>query len=161
VSQYGPIHLRMLVFVMLNFCCGHLFPLKFQLLIYAFVHLRVTLPHLIYFSDMENIGDKDAAIAERVRALLAAANSTAAPAVAAVPPRVVAVPASVTTPVGARRLDASADPATVVANLTVAGIRYALSYLNLFFFLQYKYSWIRYHLWIRNVLTDCLLYGSF
>ena len=79
---------------------------------------------------MENIGDKDAAIAERVRALLAAANSTAAPAVAAVPPRVVAVPASVTTPVGARRLDTSADPATVVANLTVAGIRYAVSCLN-------------------------------
>ncbi len=82
---------------------------------------------------MENIGDKDAAIAERVRALLAAANSTAAPAVAAVPPRVVAASASVTTPVGARRLDASADPATVVANLTVAGIRYAVSCLNHFF----------------------------
>jgi hypothetical protein len=82
---------------------------------------------------MENIGDKDAAIAERVRALLAAANSTAAPAVAAVPPSVVAVPASVTTPVGARRLDTSADPATVVANLTVAGIRYAVSCLNHFY----------------------------
>ena len=82
---------------------------------------------------MENIGDKDAAIAERVRALLAAANSTAAPAVAAAPPRAVAVPASVTTPVGARRLDTSADPATVVANLTVAGIRYAVSCLNHFY----------------------------
>jgi hypothetical protein len=91
------------------------------------------LPHLFYFSDMENIGDKDSAIAERVRALLAAANSSAAPVVAAVPPRVVAAPASVTTPVGARRLDASADPATVVANLTVAGIRYAVSCLKHFF----------------------------
>jgi len=90
----------------------------------------VKLPHLLYFSDMENIGDKDAAIAERVRALLAAANSTAAPAVAAVPPRVVAASVSATTPVGARRLDTSADPATVVANLTVAGIRYAVSCLN-------------------------------
>ena len=82
---------------------------------------------------MENIGDKDAAIAERVRALLAAANSTAAPAVAAVPPRVVAASVPATTPVGARRLDTSADPATVVANLTVAGIRYAVSCLNYFY----------------------------
>jgi hypothetical protein len=96
----------------------------------------VKLPHLLYFSDMENIGDKDSAIAERVRALLAAANSTAAPAVAAVPPRVVAVPASVTTPLGARRLDTSADPATVVANLN---IKYLVADATLFDFILVSY----------------------
>ncbi len=77
---------------------------------------------------MENIGDKDSAIAERVRALLAAANSSAAPAAAA-PPVAVVAPVPAPFPAGVQRLDsASTDPATVVANLTVAGIRYAVSY---------------------------------
>ncbi len=77
---------------------------------------------------MENIGDKDSAIAERVRALLAAANSSAAATAAVVtPPSVGAAPPAVPVPVGARRLDPTADPTTVVANLTVAGIRYAVS----------------------------------
>jgi hypothetical protein len=96
----------------------------FQILLYAFVFFRVKLPPLFYFSDMESIGDKDIAIAERVRALLAAANSSA---VAAVPPAAPAVPVPSPSPGGVRRLDPSADPATVVANLTVAGIRYAVS----------------------------------
>jgi hypothetical protein len=74
---------------------------------------------------MEKIGDKDTAIAERVRALLAAANSSSA--AAAVPPGAPAVPVPSPSPGGVRRLDPSTDPATVVANLTVAGIRYAVS----------------------------------
>ncbi len=68
---------------------------------------------------MERIGDKESAIADRVRALLAAANNTAA-AVAAVPH-----------PPGRRRLDPSLDPATVVANLTAAGIQLAVRFLFL------------------------------
>ncbi len=73
---------------------------------------------------MENIGDKDSAIAERIRALLAAANNTAA---AVVTPS----PSSATPPVpilrDPRRLDPGADPARVVANLTAAGIQLAVS----------------------------------
>jgi len=68
------------------------------------------------FRTMERIGDKESAIAERVRALLAAANNTAA-AVAAAP--------------GRRRLDPSLDPATVVANLTAAGIQLAVRICSL------------------------------
>jgi hypothetical protein len=83
------------------------------------------------FRTMERIGDKEAAIAERVRALLAAANNTAA-AVAAVPAASPAVPA-VVVPRDPRRLDPGADPARVVANLTAAGIQLAVS-INLFFF---------------------------
>jgi hypothetical protein len=77
------------------------------------------------FRTMERIGDKEAAIAERVRALLAAANNTAA-AVAAVPAASPAVPA-VVVPRDPRRLDPGADPARVVANLTAAGIQLAVS----------------------------------
>ena len=77
------------------------------------------------FRTMEKIGDKEAAIAERVRALLAAANNTAA-AVAAVPAASPAVPA-VVVPRDPRRLDPGADPARVVANLTAAGIQLAVS----------------------------------
>jgi hypothetical protein len=80
-------------------------------------------------SDMEHIGDKDAAIAERIRVLLAAANSTAA---AVVTPS----PSSATPPVpiprDPRRLDPGADPAKVVANLTAAGIQLAVSKTILF-----------------------------
>jgi hypothetical protein len=77
------------------------------------------------FRKMERIGDKESAIAERVRALLAAANNTAA-AVAAVPATNPAVPA-VAVPRDPRRLDPGADPARVVANLTAAGIQLAVS----------------------------------
>jgi hypothetical protein len=78
-------------------------------------------------SDMEKIGDKDSAIAERLRALLATANNTASAAMSA-PTAVPAVPAvAVPGPPGRRRLDPSMDPATVVANLTAAGIQLAVS----------------------------------
>ena len=71
---------------------------------------------------MEKIGDKEAAIAERVRALLAAANSTAA--AVSTPIASSVVPAN---PVPSPRcLDPSADPAVVVANLTAAGIQLAV-----------------------------------
>ena len=73
---------------------------------------------------MENIGDKDSAIAERVRALLAAANSTARP--SALPAPVAA--AAVSSPTPARlRVDPGVDPATLMANLTAAGIQLAVS----------------------------------
>jgi len=87
---------------------------------------------------MEKIGDREAAIADRVRALLEAANSTAA-AVAgtARPPeawsalpqrRLRGVPAVwILDPATSQRLDPSLDPATVVANLTAAGIQLAVS----------------------------------
>jgi hypothetical protein len=80
---------------------------------------------VIFLEQMERIGDKESAIAERVRALLAAANNTAA-AVAAVPAASPAVPA-VAVPRDPRRLDPDADPARVVANLTAAGIQLAVS----------------------------------
>jgi hypothetical protein len=82
------------------------------------------------FRTMENIGDKDSAIAERIRALLAAANSTAATAVAA-PVAVTAPAVPVPTPPGRRRLDPNLDPATVVANLTAAGIQLAVRICSL------------------------------
>jgi len=85
----------------------------------------VKLPHLLYFSDMENIGDKDSAIAERVRALLAAANSTARP--SALPAPVAAAAASSPTPPTRLRVDPGVDPATLMANLTAAGIQLAVS----------------------------------
>ncbi len=67
---------------------------------------------------MENIGNKDSAIAERLRVLLAAANNTVAVAVKPVasgstPPVVV--------PWDLRHLDPNADPARVVANLRADG----------------------------------------
>jgi hypothetical protein len=83
------------------------------------------------FRTMEKIGDKESAIAERVRALLAAANNTAA-AVAAAPAASPAIPAAaVPSPPGRRRLDPSLDPATVVANLTAAGIQLAVRICSL------------------------------
>ena len=86
---------------------------------------------VIFLEQMEKIGDKESAIAERIRALLAAANNTAA-AVAAVPAVNPAVPAAaVPSPSGRRRLDPSLDPATVVANLTAAGIQLAVRFLSL------------------------------
>ena len=76
----------------------------------------------------EQIGDRDAAIAERLRELLAAANNTAAAFSAAAVPSAGAQ--SSTTPASAsRRVDPSADPAQVVANLTAAGIQFAVSYM--------------------------------
>ena len=80
------------------------------------------------FRIMEKIGDKESAIADRVRALLEAANSTAAAvAGAAGSSGVVARPASAPVTRSSRRLDPSLDPATVVANLTAAGIQLAVS----------------------------------
>ena len=52
---------------------------------------------------MENIGDKDSAIAERVRALLAAANATAGP--SALPAPVAAAAAPSPTPPARLRVD--------------------------------------------------------
>jgi hypothetical protein len=79
---------------------------------------------------MEKIGDRDAAIADRIRTLMEAANDTAAAVTGAViPSGVVARPASAPVTRSSRRLDPSLDPATVVANLTAAGIQLAVSYL--------------------------------
>ncbi len=77
---------------------------------------------------MEKIGDREAAIADRVRALLEAANSTAAAVAGTVVPSA-GVVRSASAPVtrSSRRLDPSLDPATVVANLTAAGIQLAVS----------------------------------
>jgi hypothetical protein len=85
----------------------------------AFLKVFLDLNKLVIFLEqiMERIGDKESAIAERVRALLAAANNTAASP---------AVPAAAV-PRDPRRLDPSADPARVVANLTAAGIQLAVS----------------------------------
>jgi hypothetical protein len=103
------------------------FSFEFQLLIYApFLYvLRVKLPYSFNFSDMENIGDKDSAIADRVRALLAAANATAGP--NALPAPVAAAAASSSTPPARLRVDPGVDPATLMANLTAAGIQLAVS----------------------------------
>ena len=68
---------------------------------------------------MEKIGDRETAIADRVRALLEAANSTAA--------AVAGTAASAPVTRSSRRLDPSLDPATVVVNLTAAGIQLAVS----------------------------------
>ena len=74
---------------------------------------------------MEKIGDKDSAIADRVRALLAAANATAGP--NALPAPVAAAAASSSTPPTRLRVDPGVDPATLMANLTAAGIQLAVS----------------------------------
>jgi hypothetical protein len=98
------------------------------------------------FRKMENIGDKDSAIAERIRALLAAANNTAAAVVTPSPS-----PATPPVPIlrDPRRLDPGADPARVVANLTAAGIQLAVSKTHsihcsfrssIFFFFRDSYS---------------------
>jgi hypothetical protein len=73
---------------------------------------------------MEKIGDKDSAIADRVRALLAAANNTVVTA-ATVPVANPVVPVAAI-PRDPRRLDPGTDPARVVANLTAAGIQLAV-----------------------------------
>ena len=80
------------------------------------------------FRTMEKIGDRETAIADRVRALLEAANSTAAAVAGTVVPSA-GVVRSASAPVtrSSRRLDPSLDPATVVANLTAAGIQLAVS----------------------------------
>jgi hypothetical protein len=137
VSQYDLIHPEMFVFVKPTFCVRP-FCLNFLYLTVRVCTFRVKLPHLFYFSDMENIGNKDFAIAERVRELLAAANSSSSAAAAAVvPPVAVVAPVPTSPPSGVRRLGpTSTDPATVVANLTVAGIRYAVSYLEYFIVLD-------------------------
>jgi len=77
---------------------------------------------------MEKICDREAAIADRVRALLEAANSTAAAVAgtAASSGSVVRYASALVTR-SSRRLDPSLDPATVVANLTAAGIPLAVS----------------------------------
>jgi hypothetical protein len=96
-----------------------------------FFFLDLNEPVIFLEQIMERIGDKESAIAERVRALLAAANNTAA-AVAATPAASPAVPAAaVPSPPGRRRLDPSLDPATVVANLTAAGIQLAVRICSL------------------------------
>jgi hypothetical protein len=83
---------------------------------------------VIFLEQMEKIGDREAAIADRVRALLEAANSTAAAvAGAAGSSGVVARPASAPVTRSSRRLDPSLDPATVMANLTAVGIQLAVS----------------------------------
>ena len=76
----------------------------------------------------EQIGDRDAAIAQRLRELLAAANNTVAEFSAVAPPPSESMVSS--TPASAsRRLEPNADPAQVVANLTAAGIQFAVSYM--------------------------------
>jgi hypothetical protein len=84
---------------------------------------------------MEKIGDRETAIADRVRALLAAANSTVAAAVT--PGASFSAPAT-PIPRDPRRLDPHSDPARVVANLTAAGIRLAVS----FFFYIYPIRFV-------------------
>jgi hypothetical protein len=74
---------------------------------------------------MENIGDKDSAIAERVRALLAADNATVGP--GALPAPVAAATAPASTPPARLRVDPGVDRATLMANLTAAGIQLAVS----------------------------------
>jgi hypothetical protein len=77
---------------------------------------------------MEKIGDKDAAIADRIRALVEVADTTAAAiAGTSAPSGAVVRSASVPVTRSSRRLDPSLDPATVVANLTAAGIQLAVS----------------------------------
>ncbi len=78
---------------------------------------------------MENIGDKDSAIAERVRALLAAANATVGPSVLPAPVAAAAAPSPI--PPARLRVVPGVDPATLMANLTAAGIQLAVG-LNLF-----------------------------
>jgi len=93
------------------------------------VFLDLNKPVIFFLEQiMEKIGDREAAIADRVRTLLEAANSTAAAvAGAAGSSGVVARPASAPVTRSSRRLDPSLDPATVVANLTAAGIQLAVS----------------------------------
>jgi hypothetical protein len=77
---------------------------------------------------MEKIGDKDAAIADRIRALVEVADTTAAAiAGTSAPSGAVVRSASVPVTRSSRHLDPSLDPATVVANLTAAGIQLAVS----------------------------------
>ena len=92
------------------------------------VFLDLNEPVIFLEQIMEKIGDREAAIADRVRALLEAANSTAA-AVAGTAASAGGAVRSASAPVtrSSRRMDPSLDPATVVANLTAAGIQLAVS----------------------------------
>jgi hypothetical protein len=92
------------------------------------VFLDLNKPVIFLEQIMEKIGDRETAIADRVRALLEAANSTAAAVAGTVVPSA-GVVRSASAPVtrSSRRLDPSLDPATVVANLTAAGIQLAVS----------------------------------
>jgi hypothetical protein len=90
------------------------------------VFLDLNKPAIFLEQIMEKICDREAAIADRVRALLEAANSTAA-AVAGT-----ARPPEAWSALPQRRLRGVPavwilDPATVVANLTAAGIQLAVS----------------------------------
>jgi hypothetical protein len=102
---------------------------KFLIAVFAFLRVFLDLNKpVIFLEQMEKIGDREAAIADRVKALLEAANSTAA-AVAGTVASSGSVVRSASAPVtrSSRRLDPSLDPATVVANLTAAGIQLAVS----------------------------------
>ncbi len=95
---------------------------------------------VIFLEQMEKIGDKESAIAEKVRALLAAANSIAA---AVVTPSTSSGAPPVPIPRDPRRLDPGADPARVVANLTAAGIQLAVSrtksmYIHRYFGFEFR-----------------------
>jgi hypothetical protein len=94
--------------------------------VFAFLRVFLDLNKPVIFLEqiMEKIGDKESAIAERVRALLVAANSTAT---AVVTPSTSSGAPPVPIPRDPRRLDPGADPARVVANLTAAGIQLAVS----------------------------------
>ena len=78
---------------------------------------------------MENIGNKDSAIAERLRALLAAANNTV---VVPVTPVASGSTPPVIVPWDPRHLDPDADPVRVVASLTADGIQLAVNIIFLF-----------------------------
>jgi hypothetical protein len=78
---------------------------------------------------MENIGNKDSAIAERLRALLAAANNKV---VVAVTPVASGSTPPVIVPWDPQRLDPNADPARVVANLRADSIQLVVSILFLY-----------------------------
>jgi hypothetical protein len=123
VSQYGLIHPEMFVFVKPTLFVRP-FCLNFLYLTVCVCTFRVKLLHLFYFSDMEKIGDKDDAIAERVRALLAAANASIGPNALPAP---VAAAAPAIIPPARLRVDPGVDPATLMANLTAAGIQLAVT----------------------------------
>jgi hypothetical protein len=101
-----------------------------QYLSTAFLRVFLDLNNPVIFLEqiMEKIGDREAAIADRVRALLEAANSTAAAVAGTIVPSA-GVVRSASAPVtrSSRRLDPSLDPATVVANLTAEGIQLVVS----------------------------------
>ncbi len=101
------------------------------------VFLDLNNPVIFLEQIMERIGDKESAIAERVRALLAATNSTVA--AATTPGASFSAPAA-PIPRDPRRLDPHSDPARVVANPTAAGIRLAVSFLFYFLFYPIRFA---------------------